>query len=260
MNPLTSKRRNYDVDPNWLSRSPDCAEQFLDSEARVLVTGSSLIQACSGLDVAPTLKMFAALVDEIHFIDLCTYSRRRLPALFAGAVEGAELLPHHNPRLPPVSSHSSENKNAKPPNHCYTETHLRAGRSPLRIHRHAACSIDLMQVEVKDSSLAVFMHNSDGMFEGGSNLHFFRMPGDASKVGWFPLVDARLQQEALIISDGSSTNFSHLQKYFGKAISGEQAWQSWQGQSIEAAGRLWRCCGWMAYRNGPTLIWHTSRL
>ena len=125
--------------------------------------------------------------------------------------------------------------------------------------RHAA---EVLVDRFPERSIGVFMHRGDGAGEGGSALSFLdpdsRYPSCFSY--HLDTLAPRLADRALIVTDGSNTSVSWLEKFYDARIPAREAYSIAAQTHYELARFHWRCVGWLGRRYGPTLVWGVERL
>ncbi len=115
--------------------------------------------------------------------------------------------------------------------------------------------------EQPPKSISIFVHRGDSPGESGSNQWFF----SNSNKDFKPLSQARnrlyerLQDKAIVVSDGSLVDKKFLRRFHRTQSSGEEAFTFHEGKIYDWAEFQWEVIGWLGERYGPTLIWGLTR-
>jgi hypothetical protein len=115
--------------------------------------------------------------------------------------------------------------------------------------------------EFSDRAIGVFMHRGDSPGEGGSNVYFLANKDSRHEPcgRLFDKLSKKLDDRALIITDGSNTRLKRLRAFHRQDIAGPAAYSAAAKLAFVYGGFSWQCVGYMSNKYGPTLIWGLSR-
>lgn len=117
--------------------------------------------------------------------------------------------------------------------------------------------------ELENSSLDVFYHRGDSQGESGSNVFYLanrnakHMP--ISKL--FNTLISKLKDQALIVSDGSNTDFQKLNKTYKKIkdLKKEDVLENIENTEVRISNIVLKCIDALDYRYNHTLIWQVIK-
>lgn len=175
----------------------------------------SLFYPCAGNDWSVVLNLFAEHIDSFMFVDT-QYQFDRIRPI---EVAGLELLPAsthlrgeaYSP-LERIPSYGRRHRHVEPAWLEETYLHQGSGRH-IKVTRRRGFGQYALR-EIPDGSLGVFFHRGDSMGEGGSDAWFLanRRRNHPPLSHLFRTLKRKLAYPALIVSDGSNTDFGPLKE------------------------------------------------
>lgn len=225
---------------------------------------STLYYPAAGDDCTELLDLFHDHVDTYWFCDINYRSGLDLPSVSASKLNlrRTDRKIWGNPTAS-ITIRRADN------GRCYrylepsklVETYERLdGRRLTVIRRRGFGQIGLSK-EFGERSLAVFVHRGDSPGESGSNVYFLaNKKTDYEPCGnLFDKLARRLQDKAIIISDGSNSHIRHVRCFHNSEKQGDESFSSYEGRQFSFGGFSWSCVGWLSRRYGPTLVWGLTR-
>ncbi|WP_411902303.1 hypothetical protein [Methylorubrum thiocyanatum] len=238
--------------PGWL----------VTEEARAIARGGVFFYPCAGADTEEALAAFAPDIATFWFCDPAYQADR------VGAIAGCERTGPVSVRGEPdasVGARETEGRIHRWIEPCVWTAPLRHRSTGAEVTAHWRRGFGeyALAREFPDRSISVFMHRGDSPGEGGSGSHFLdRRPKRHEPLAClFDKLAAKLQDEALVVSDGSNSGIRELRTFHNNMeIKAPRAFEASAGESFERWGFRWRCVGYLGRKYGPTLIWKLTRL
>jgi hypothetical protein len=226
---------------------------LIEQEWLHAVAGKALVYPAADDDTHPFVEAFAPHICDFHFNDLrystATDRRRSAPKRF-------KLL---DAKRPDPALRNAEVERRSHPSRGYRYLapsvlveRLSDGETEIVVRRRRGFGQYAMS-EFADRSIGVFVHRCDSTGESGSNVWFLaNMQSDHEPVSnlWDKL-SARLADRAIIVSDGSLTQFKFLRRAMKR---GEPS----QVPPKVFGGFKWHCIGQMTDGRGG-LVWGLDR-
>lgn len=231
------------------------------------VTGKSLYYPAAGDDMQEAISVFYGYVSKFYFCDLMY--PRGIDSRLTGCSDlptnlcntPLSLIRRGNIRADLEYGYDKSNRRYRwlEPSSVACTYSGPEGFQVYIIYRRGFGQMGLSELTAPE--LGVFMHRGDSAGEGGSGVSYLankkRRFQPLSML--FDLIASRAGDSMIIVSDGSGTDVSELQKYSSSNRCGSEIYDQIKESTFEEYDFLWRCIGWMQPRYGPTLVWGLSR-
>jgi hypothetical protein len=232
---------------------PEPLKHFVEGEWLSAVAGKALFYPAAGEDAVAFVDMFAPHVRRFHFNDLfySTASDRAPCAPKRFRLVSAER-PDPAVRDAPIAWPTPDSTPGRKLTPSVLLETLTDGETEIIVHRRRGFG-EYALGEFGPASIGVFVHRSDSPAEGGSNMWFLanRRKDHEPLSNLWDKLSQRLADRAIIVSDGSLTDFRfiHRAKQFTELAA---------IPVTSFGGFEWRCIGVMADR-GKALVWGLTR-
>ena len=221
------------------------------------IRGGALFYPAAGDDTRPFVELFSNSIKQYHFNDLFynTERDRRYPVPSDWMLARRKTVPERKIRDCPceiISTGNARIRNVEPTK--LVEEFVGPDGTIEVTRRRGFGQYALAEFEPR--SISVFVHRSDSIGEGGSNMWFLanRSASHPPLARLWDSLSSRLADRALVISDGSLTNF----KFLKEARKREARLLYSDRSSYNKYGFEWRCVGYMNDRP-HSAIWGLSR-
>lgn len=185
-------------------------DPFIDPVWLNLIRGKILFYPASGNDTSPFIDAFTPYVTDFHFNDLIYTSAHDEAFVASERFEVIQSLePPRELRDAPVKLSLRCWRNLEP---SVLIQYLRGEGINLTVRRRRGFGQYALQ-ELPERSIGVFVHRQDSMGDGGSNMWFLanRRKRHEPLSNLWEKLSLRLADSAIVVSDGSLTNFKFLQ-------------------------------------------------
>lgn len=234
---------------------------LIPADAHAIARRGVLFYPCAGPDTEEAVDAFALDVTAFWFSDL------DYQATDAGFVAGCSPRGSMNVRGVPnasMGSRRTEGLTHRWIEPCVWTARMRHNRTAvdITVHWRRGFGEYALEREFADRSISVFMHRGDSPGEGGSGSYFLgrRLRRHEPLSRLFDKLAAKLQDEALIISDGSNCALRQLRAFHKDMEIEPSAAMDASARPFERWGFRWKCIGYIGRHKGPTLIWRVTRL